>query len=100
MEIAQRELEAVQAMTAGAQESQIVNHFRFLTEPKKSLIRFSPVRSILLNGLVTTLEALFDRYIERQGYDRDRREETMVREIRSLFAQVSIRIFRDDTLTR
>jgi hypothetical protein len=99
MEIAQRELEAVRAMTAGAQESQIVNHFRFLTEPKESLIRFSPMRSILVNDLGTTLDELFDRYIERQGIGRDRREETMVREIRSLFAQASIRTFRDDTLT-
>lgn len=97
MEIAQ--LDAVRLMTAEAQEIQIVNHFRFLTEPKESLIRFSPMRSILVENFDATLEDLFGRYIERQGMGRDRREEVMVREIRTLFAQASIRSFRDETLT-
>lgn len=99
MEMAQNELETVRQITAQAQEAQIVNHFRFLTEPKESLIRFSPMRSILANDLSATLDELFERYIERQGIGRERREETMVREIRSLFAQASIRSFRDETLT-
>jgi hypothetical protein len=99
MEIAQNELDAVRAMTAEAQESQIVNHFRFLTEPKESLIRFSPMRSILVENFDATLEELFGRYIERQGMARDRREEVMVREIRTLFTEASIRSFRDETLT-
>ncbi|MCP9340340.1 DUF3037 domain-containing protein [Stutzerimonas xanthomarina] len=99
MEIAQNELDAVRAMTAEAQESQIVNHFRFLTEPKESLIRFSPMRSILVENFDVTLEELFGRYIERQGMARDRREEVMVREIRTLFTEASIRSFRDETLT-
>lgn len=99
MEIAQNELESVRLMTAEAQESQIVNHFRFLTEPKESLIRFSPMRSILVDNLDATLEELFGRYIERQGTGHDRREEVMVREIRTLFTEASIRSFRDDTLT-
>lgn len=86
-------------MTAEAQESQIVNHFRFLTEPKESLIRFSPMRSILVENFDATLEELFGRYIDRQGMARDRREEVMVREIRTLFTEASIRSFRDDTLT-
>lgn len=99
MEIAQTELDAVQAMTKEAQESQIVNHFRFLTEPKESLIRFSPMRSILVENFDATLDKLFGRYIDRQGMARDRREEIMVREIRSLFTETSIRSFRDETLT-
>ena len=99
MEIAQNELDAVQAMTREAQEAQIVNHFRFLTEPKESLIRFSPMRSILAENFDATLDALFARYIERQGVERDRREEVMVREIRAMFAETSIRSFRDETLT-
>lgn len=98
MEIAQNELDVVQAMTKEAQESQIVNHFRFLTEPKESLIRFSPMRSILVESFDSTLEELFGRYIDRQGVARDRREEAMVREIRTMFTQASIRSFRDDTL--
>ncbi|MNF90501.1 hypothetical protein D3C84_730670 [compost metagenome] len=99
MEIAQTELDAVRSMTAEAQETQIVNHFRFLTEPKESLIRFSPMRSILVENFDATLEELFGRYIERQGMGRDRREEVMVREIRTLFAQASICSFRDETLS-
>ena len=99
MEIAQTELDAVRAMTAEAQETQIINHFRFLTEPKESLIRFSPMRSILVNNFDATLEELFGRFIDRQGMARDRREESMVREIRTLFTEASIRSFRDDTLT-
>ncbi|MEB0079407.1 DUF3037 domain-containing protein [Pseudomonas sp. CCI3.2] len=99
MEIAQNELDAVRLMTADAQEAQIVNHFRYLTEPKESLIRFGPMRSILVENLDVTLEELFARYIERQGIGRDRREEVMVREIRTLFSEASIRSFRDDTLT-
>ncbi|OLU19623.1 hypothetical protein BVH01_04985 [Pseudomonas sp. PA1(2017)] len=99
METAQNELDAVQAMTKEAQESQIVNHFRFLTEPKESLIRFSPMRSILVETFDATLDELFGRYIDRQGMSRDRREEIMVREIRSLFIEASIRSFRDETLT-
>lgn len=99
MEIAQNELDAVQSMTKEAQESQIVNHFRYLTEPKESLIRFSPMRSILVDNLDATLEELFGRFIERQGTGHDRREEVMVREIRALFTEASIRSFRDETLT-
>ena len=99
MEIAQSELDAVRAMTTEAQESQIVNHFRFLTEPKESLIRFSPMRSILVENFDATLDELFGRYIDRQGMARDRREEVMVREIRTLFTEASIRSFRDETLT-
>jgi hypothetical protein len=99
MEIAQNELDAVRTMTAEAQESQIVNHFRFLTEPKESLIRFSPMRSILVENFDVTLTELFGRYIDRQGMARDRREEVMVREIRTLFTEASIRSFRDDTLS-
>ncbi|MCJ8168504.1 DUF3037 domain-containing protein [Atopomonas sediminilitoris] len=99
LEIAQNELDAVRAMTTEAQESQIVNHFRFLTEPKESLIRFSPMRSILVENFDATLDELFGRYIDRQGMARDRREEVMVREIRTLFTEASIRSFRDDTLT-
>lgn len=99
MEIAQNELDAMQAMTKEAQESQIVNHFRFLTEPKESLIRFSAMRSILVENFDATLDELFGRYIDRQGMTRDRREEVMVREIRALFTEASIRSFRDETLT-
>ncbi|MFC0712222.1 DUF3037 domain-containing protein [Azorhizophilus paspali] len=99
MEIAQSELETVRQMTAKAQEAQIVNHFRFLTEPKESLIRFSRMRSILVDDLDAMLDELFDRYIERQGIGRERHEEAMVREIRTLFVQASIRNFRDETLT-
>lgn len=99
MEIAQNELDSIRLMTAGAQESQIVNHFRFMTEPKESMIRFSPMRSILVENLDATLATLFNRYIDRQGIGRERREEIMVREIRELFSQASIRSFRDDTLT-
>ena len=98
MEIAQNELDSVRLMTTEAQESQIVNHFRYLTEPKESLIRFSPMRSILVENFDTTLATLFSRYIERQGIERDRREEMMVREIRTMFLEASIRNFRDDTL--
>ena len=99
MEIAQNELDAVQAMTKEAQESQIVNHFRFLTEPKESLIRFSAMRSILVENFDATLDELFGRYIERQGMARDRREEVMAREIRTLLTEASIASFREDTLT-
>ncbi|WP_237884648.1 DUF3037 domain-containing protein [Pseudomonas sp. PGPR40] len=98
MEIAQNELDNVRLMTTEAQESQIVNHFRFLTEPKESLIRFSPMRSILVENFDAALGTLYSRYIERQGIGRDRREENMVREIRTLFSEASIRNFRDDTL--
>lgn len=65
LEMAKNELDAVRAMTATAQEDQIVNHFRFLTEPKESLIRFSAMRSILVDDFDTTLEELFARYISR-----------------------------------
>lgn len=98
MEIAQNELDSVRLMTAGAQESQIVNHFRFMTEPKESMIRFSPMRSIMVDNFETTLATLFSRYIDRQGIGRERREEAMVRQIREMFSQASIRNFRDDTL--
>lgn len=67
MEIAQNELDVVQAMTKEALESQIVNHFRFLTEPKESLIRFSSMRSILVESFDLTLEELFGRYVDRRG---------------------------------
>lgn len=63
LETAENELNAVHAMTANAQEDQIVNHFRFLTEPKESLIRFSSMRSILVDDFDATLEELFGRYI-------------------------------------
>lgn len=62
LEIAKNELDAVRAMTATAQEDQIVNHFRFLTEPKESLIRFSGMRSILVDDFDATLEELFAHY--------------------------------------
>ena len=62
LEIAKNELDAVRAMTATAQEDQIVNHFRFLTEPKESLIRFSAMRSILVDDFDATLEELFGHY--------------------------------------
>ena len=65
LEMAKNELDAVRAMTATAQEDQIVNHFRFLTEPKESLIRFSAMRSILVDDVDTTLEELFAHYISR-----------------------------------
>ena len=65
LEMAKNELDAVRAMTATTQEDQIVNHFRFLTEPKESLIRFSPMRSILVDDFDTTLEELFARYSSR-----------------------------------
>lgn len=62
LEMAKNELDAVRAMTATAQEDQIVNHFRFLTEPKESLIRFSAMRSILVDDFDATLEELFGHY--------------------------------------
>lgn len=65
LEMAKNELDAVRAMTAKAQEDQIVNHFRLLTEPKESLIRFSAMRSILVDDVDTTLEELFAHYIIR-----------------------------------
>ncbi|PKH20607.1 hypothetical protein BI292_03305 [Pseudomonas sp. 43NM1] len=98
MEIAQNELDSVRLMTAEAQELQIVNHFRFLTEPKESMIRFSPMRSILVDNFDKTLATLFSRYIERQSIERDRCEEVMVRDIRTMFLEASIRSFRDETL--
>lgn len=65
LEMAKNELDAVRAMTATAQEDQIVNHFRFLTEPKESLIRFSAMRSILVDDFDVTLAELFAHYINR-----------------------------------
>ena len=46
IDVAQNELESARLMTAQATDNQIVNHFRYLTEPRESLIRFSPMRSI------------------------------------------------------
>lgn len=99
LEMAKNELDVVRAMTAKAQEDQIVNHFRFLTEPKESLIRFSAMRSILVENFDVTLDELFGHYIDRQGMERDRREEVMAREIRTLLTEASIASFREDTLT-
>lgn len=65
LEMAKNELDAVRAMTATAQEDQIVNHFRYLTEPKESLIRFSAMRSILVDDFDITLTELFAHYITR-----------------------------------
>ena len=65
LEMAKNELDAVSAMTTTAQEDQIVNHFRFLTEPKESLISFSSMRSILVDDVDTTLEELCAHYISR-----------------------------------
>ena len=65
LEMAKNELDAVRAMMAKAQEDQIVNHFRFLTEPKESLIRFSAMRSILVDDFDVTLTELFAHYITR-----------------------------------
>ncbi len=65
LEMAKNELDAVRAMTATAQEDQIVNHFRYLTEPKESLIRFSAMRSILVDDFDVTLTELFAHYITR-----------------------------------
>jgi len=67
LEMAKNELDAVRAMTAEAQEEQIVNHFRFLTEPKESLIRFSPMRSLLVDDFDGTLAELFAHYISREA---------------------------------
>lgn len=67
LEMAKNELDAVRAMTAKAQEDQIVNHFRFLTEPKESLIRFSAMRSILVDDFDVTLAELFAHYINREA---------------------------------
>lgn len=67
LEMAKNELDAVRAMTATAQEDQIVNHFRFLTEPKESLIRFSAMRSILVDDFDVTLAELFAHYINREA---------------------------------
>lgn len=64
--MAKNELDAVRAMMAKAQEDQIVNHFRFLTEPKESLIRFSAMRSILVDDFDVTLAQLFAHYINRE----------------------------------
>lgn len=99
IEVAQNELESVRQMTAQATDNQIVNHFRYLTEPRESLIRFSPMRSILADGFSETLNQLYERFIERQEIPRAHREEQMVREIRTLFTEAAIRNFRDDTLT-
>ena len=66
LEMAKNELDVVRAMTAKAQEDQIVNHFRFLTEPKESLIRFSAMRSILVDDFDVTLAQLFAHYINRE----------------------------------
>lgn len=99
IEVAQSELESVQMMTAQANDSQIVNHFRYLTEARESLIRFSPMRSILVDDFADALNTLYGRFIERQTEPRARREEQMVREIRTLFSDAAIRNFRDDTLT-
>lgn len=65
LEMAKNELDAVRAMTTTAQEDQIVNHFRFLTEPKESLIRFSAMRSILVDDFDVILTELFAHYITR-----------------------------------
>jgi len=97
--VAQNELENVRLMTAQANESQIVNHFRYLTEHRESLIRFSPMRSILADDFTDTLNNLYERFIERQIEPRARREEQMVKEIRTLFSDAAIRNFRDETLT-
>ena len=99
MDVAQNELESVRLMTAQASDNQIVNHFRYLTEPRESLIRFSPMRSILVENFTDTLNHLYERFIERQMEHRARREEQMVKEIRTLFSEAAIRNFRDDTLT-
>lgn len=65
LEMAKHELDAVRTMTANAQEEQIVSHFHFLTEPKESLIRFSAMRSILVDDFDVTLTELFAHYITR-----------------------------------
>ncbi len=66
LEMAKNELDAVRAMMAKAQEDQIVNHFHLLTEPKESLIRFSTMRSILVDDFDVTLAQLFAHYINRE----------------------------------
>ncbi len=67
LEIAKNELDAVRAMTATAQEDQILKQFRSLTEPKESLIRFSTMRSILVDDFDVTLSELFAHYINREA---------------------------------
>lgn len=98
MEVAETELEQVKAFTYGAMETQIVSHFRFLTEAKETLIRFSPMRPIMVTDFTATLNELYGRYIDRQVDGQPRCEEKMVKEIRQLFKNVEINSFHDGTL--
>jgi len=98
MEVAEAELDQVKVFTLGATEAQIASHFRFLTEAKESLVRFSPMRPIMVTDFATTLSELYGRYIERQLNDLPRCEAKMVMDIRQLFKAVEINSFHDTTL--
>lgn len=98
VDIAQNELDRIQTFTRKATETQIAHHFRFLTEAKETLIRFSPARPVMVNDISTTMEDLYGRYIERQFEGQPRRETQMVKEIRTLFEKATIKHFHEDTL--
>jgi len=70
--------EAAEQPQLDLDEKSLINLFREVVRPRESIMRYSGIRTVATDNPHTTLEALFEHYVERQFANRDDYQEKVM----------------------